>query len=157
MLEVISTNRKLMLNFSDRMIQEEWARSYKISNRPRKARSDNKEYIMKIMLLDKEKIIEALLLHQDIIYNPVVINKWGIDECPSILKLDLGFMDRHKFITKTYVWSSRRIDWCTINIPMLRELWHPLIDRKDIVDVDLRHYTLAIWLLIQQNNFSRLQ
>lgn len=156
MADAILNNRKSKLSFQDKLLKAALYESYKKTLRQRKERSDNKEYLAKQMLLNKETIIQNLLLHQNILYNPIAISIWGITHCPSILKFDLGFIDRHKFITRKYIWNSRNTDWCIIDIEMLKELGHPHIERKDILDVDLRHYTLVMWLLIQDNNFSFL-
>lgn len=157
MATAILDNRKSKLSFQDKLINIALIESYKKTMRPRKERSDNKEYLAKQMLLNKEKIIQNLLLHQSILYNPIAISKWEVTHCTSILKFDLGFIDRHKFITRKYIWNSRNTDWCIINVQMLNEIGHPHIDRKDILDVDLRHYTLVMRLLIQDNNFNWLK
>jgi hypothetical protein len=156
MVSIILDKRKSKVTLTDKLIDMALTKSHLMTTRQRRQRSDNSEFVAKTMMLDKEKIIQSLLLHQDILYNPVVIWIWKETHCSSILKFDSGFIDRHKFMDKQYLWTSRHVAWAIINIPKLKELWYPMIDRKDILDVDLRHYTLTMWLLIQDNNFNRL-
>lgn len=157
MVDVILRHRQQTKSLAEKTIQKQIFKSVKLSSTTRRARSDNEEYLVKQFILDKEQIINNLLLHQDVLYNPVLIYNSDLLQCESILKFTLGFMDRHKFLSPKRIWNSRNISWCLVDIDMLMQWWHPIVTRDDIIDVDLRHYTTTVWLLIQQNQFNLLQ
>jgi DNA repair photolyase len=75
MADAILNNRKSKLSFQDKLLKAALDESYKKTLRQRKERSDNKEYLAKQMLLNKETIIQNLLLHQSILYNPIAISR----------------------------------------------------------------------------------
>ncbi len=158
MCEIILQPHQRWQTLTDKVIRNEYNKSLRMTLSKRKARSDNSDYVIKQYILNKDLIIDSLLQHKDIIYNPVVLlNKSKIDQCECILKLDLGFVDRQEFINRETFPSSRLVKSLSIDIPKLKELWYPSITREDILDVDLRHYTTTTRLLIQNNQFNLLQ
>jgi len=147
--KICEESSKIINEVKDKFLHE-WisiamARSYN----NRYTREDIYDVTLSKLILSEELIIQNLLQHQDIIYNPVVLLNNRMGTVYNILFLTKEFIYKCWFLSKT-----RYSLWWKIDTYKYNTQSKPIVYRWDIIWIDWRIYPTYIWYMIQQNNFN---